>query len=441
MGQRSLALSPQTDALERIDLRTWTSRVWQYAPDRFYFVTRMWTHCFGENLERVIDYTLRQSKGMLAPRSSPFDVRVSRAGEHVEIAGANMRLLDFGMMKGGWQGLLPITPSKLKVTPRFAPYRFAPTYHASYLDGELSPGVKFHAAVSVKGYGKELRFARAVQTHWFSKLSDAEFFGLRYRMDGELAPDWLMKPPVMFVRRRGGSAEGFYRREGQYLYVLWARKELDKLLPGEWIVDPAITQESVAANSDDCYESGAGNNNLNGYAGRDYWGAYSGNPHAGLRFQTIPIPDTATGMNSSTIQVYREVLTGAPSCTIYADDRADAPTWVTGNQAEKPNGANFTRTTANAVWNSSFGSNNAYVSTPSLAPVVFEVVDRPDWASGNDIRFAFIGGGTGSNFFAWNDFSSNSTTEEAVFDGDYADGGGGGGSTPRNNLGLLGVGR
>jgi hypothetical protein len=422
-------------AHERPDLRTRTARVWQLAEDRFYTVVRMSTHCFGENLEHVIDYRLRQDG---TPYASPFPVKMSRAGEHIRIGGIDMRLLDFGAMtEGRWTSMLPVEPRKLKVTPRFAPYKYDPTYHASYVDGELAPGVKFHAALSVKGYGKELHFARSVQTHWFRKLDGADFFGLRYLRSGKL-DGWHMQPPRMFVRNRGGQAQGFYHDIGEHLYALWPRAQLDRLLPGEWIVDPAITQESIVANSDDCYDEGSAGN-LDGYSGRDYAGAafdlvYSG----GLRFQSIPIPADATGMNSSTIQVFREVFAGTPNITIYGDAVDNAVTWTAGVTTNRPSSSGVTRTTANTVWNSGFGAgNNIYITTPSIAAVVNEVIQRAGWASGNAIRFALVGAGTGTNHLSFNDFSNNSTTEEALFDADYIAAAGG---PARHGMMLLGVG-
>jgi hypothetical protein len=411
--------------------------VWQLGADRFYTVVRMSTHCFGENLEHVIDYRLRQDG---TPYDSPFSVKLSRAGEHIRIGGIDMRLLDFGAMtEGRWTSMLPVEPQKLKVTPRFAPYRYDPTYHASYVDGDLAPGVKFHAAISAKGYGKELRFARAVQTHWFRKLDGADFFGLRYLRQGKL-DGWHMQPPRMFVRNRGGQAQGFYHEIGEYLYALWPRCQIDRLLPGEWVVDPAITQESVVANLDDCYEDGGTTNNVDGYSGRDYAGANFGNFYnGGLRFQSIPIPADATGINSSTIQIFREGFGGAPSLQISADDDDNAGAWAAGAGAERPNGSGYVITTATTAWNSGFGSNGAYVTSPSIAAVVDEVIQRAGWASGNAIRFALRAVlQTGTNFITFNDFSNNSTTEEALFDADYI-AAAGGGEAPRNIL-LLGVG-
>lgn len=426
MGHRSHALSLPANALaiERPDLRTRTARVWQLARHRFYCVVRMSTHCYGDGYENVIDYRLVNGR----PAASPFGVLLSRAGEHIRIGGLDARLVDFGTLSHGrWQPMLAVEPRKLTVTPRCAPYRYDPTWHASYLDGELAPGVQFHAAISAKGYGKELRFARAVQTHWFRKLDGAEFFGLRYKRDGQLT-GWHMQPPRMFVRNRGGQAQGFYREDGEYLYALWPRSQIDRLLPGEWIVDPAITQESVVANSDDCYEDGGASNNLDGYAGRDYAGAAFGNFYnAGLRFQSIPIPADATGMNSATLQVFREGFGGAPSITIFADADDNAGTWAAGTGAERPNGSGVVRTTASTNWNSAFGSNGTYVTTPSIAAVVDEVIQRAGWAENNAIRFPVIAiTTTGTNFITWNDFSNNSTTEEALFDADYIAAGGGG---------------
>jgi hypothetical protein len=249
----------------------------------------------------------------------------------------------------------------------------------------------------------------------------------------------------MFVRRRGGQAEGFYRQDGEFLYILFPRNQLDRLLPGEWIVDPAITQESIVANSDDCYDDNTGGtNNLNGYAGRMYMGTYGGGNTplgCGLRFQSIPIPADATGMNSASIQVFREAINNTPNLIITADDVDNAGTWTAGATTNRPQGSGFTPTTANTVWNASFGSNGAYVTTPDIAAVVDEVIQRAGWANNNAIRFRIIRNVATSNLWiAVNDFNNNSTTEEALFDADYI-AAGGGGPPPIFNLLQIGVGR
>ena len=142
----------------------------------------MSTHCFASPgspwLDQVVDYRLRWTREGWTPVASPFAARVARKGEHVAIGGAEFDLLDFGMFRSGaWSPLLKIRSERLAITPRCAPYRIEPTWHASYIDGTIAPGVRFHGAMSVKGYSKALHFARAVQTEYFARIQDAEHFG------------------------------------------------------------------------------------------------------------------------------------------------------------------------------------------------------------------------------------------------------------------------
>jgi hypothetical protein len=75
-----------------------------------------------------------------------------------------------------------------------------------------------------------------------------------------------------------------------------------------------------------------------------------------------------------------------------------------------------------------------------MATIVDEIVQRAGWASGNDMRFVFIGTDPvgSNNFLAANDFNNNSTTEEALFDADYI-AAAGGGSLPKHLL-MIGCG-
>ena len=419
---------------ERLDERTPTARVWQHYLDarRRFCTVRMSTHCFASPgspwLDQVVDYRLRWTRDGWIPLASPYAVRIARKGEHLAIGGAEFELLEFGSLReGNWTALLPIRSEKLTLTARAAPFRIAPTWHASYIDGQIAPGVHFHAALSVRGYGKELKFARAVQTEYFARLADAEFFGFRYRMLGNLAAGWQMQTPRMYVRRRGGQAAGEYRRDGEFLYALFPRRELDRLLPGEWIVDPAITQERVPANSDDCYDrADTGANNLNGYGtpAADYAGAYGATTMGyGCRWTTIPVPQGST-LNSANWRAFRIGLAGSPNLLASCDAADNAATWTSGVTTNRPSGSGYTPTVT-AAWTSGFGSNGAYTDVAGLNGMtspVQAVVQRAGWASDNALRSALRwNSGAAGNWITLEDFNAASANE-ATLDIDYQSG-------------------
>lgn len=111
----------------------------------------------------------------------------------------------------------------------------------------------------------------------------------------------------------------------------------------------------------------------------------------GLRFQNINIPQGAT-ITSARIQFDAASSdSGATSLTIYGQAGDNAATFSTS--ANDISGR--APTTASVDWSSlSSWSTGTTYSTPDLAPIVQEIINRSGWCGGNAMAFKFAGSGT-----------------------------------------------
>lgn len=167
------------------------------------------------------------------------------------------------------------------------------------------------------------------------------------------------------------------------------------------VVDASITEE-IAANADDGYESNSAN----------WFFAYDANQigrqaatvaHAGLRWQTLAIPNTAT-VSAATLTVRATVRSGTPAFRVYADDVDDAVAWSANN---RPSG--ITKTTAYADGTvTAVGAGKTVAITAPIA----EVIARSGWASGNDLRVAVLNRATAApNYVFIEDYQAAGTDE------------------------------
>lgn len=113
----------------------------------------------------------------------------------------------------------------------------------------------------------------------------------------------------------------------------------------------------------------------------------------GIRFPSIDIP-AGDAIRSAYIQFKTdETGSGACSLTIRGEDIDDAPTFTTANSDI----TNRTTTTASVAWSpaawNTVGEAGAAQRTPDLSSIVQEIVERPGWASGNDIVMIITGTG------------------------------------------------
>lgn len=123
----------------------------------------------------------------------------------------------------------------------------------------------------------------------------------------------------------------------------------------------------------------------------------------GFRFQNVTIPQGAT-INSATLDVYLTSTTyDDPDVTIYGDDtdNAAAFTTTTNDLSSRP------ATTANVRWNAA-GLGTGTKTTPDIATVIQEIVNRAGWASGNALAVLMVG------------YDSSTLLRIRTYEGDYS---------------------
>jgi hypothetical protein len=106
----------------------------------------------------------------------------------------------------------------------------------------------------------------------------------------------------------------------------------------------------------------------------------------GLRYQNVDIPQGAT-ITSATITFTRRAAgSGTPTLVIRGHDVDDAPAFVHGGDGTGTFGISNRATTAASLEWANPGT-GATITTPDLANVVQQIVDRPGWSSGNALGF------------------------------------------------------
>ncbi|HEC15619.1 MAG TPA: VWA domain-containing protein [Sedimenticola sp.] len=116
------------------------------------------------------------------------------------------------------------------------------------------------------------------------------------------------------------------------------------------------------------------------------WGSQwdmNSNQTNGLRFKNITIPPGST-INSARIKLTaRRSDTSDAGFRFYGEDIGDAPTFATSSY----NVSSRTKTSASILWEPAAWIQYGEYNTPDLSSIVQEIVDRGDWASGNDMAF------------------------------------------------------
>jgi len=107
-----------------------------------------------------------------------------------------------------------------------------------------------------------------------------------------------------------------------------------------------------------------------------------------IRFQDVTIPPGST-INSVIIRMTAAgTRTGTGhGNTIYCEDIDDAPTATT----ESGNISSRTKTSASVLWTPPAIEKESQYDTADFTAALQEVIDRPGWASGQDIAVIFIG--------------------------------------------------
>lgn len=141
----------------------------------------------------------------------------------------------------------------------------------------------------------------------------------------------------------------------------------------------------VAASSDDA----AVNQTKSVYQETDVWLVNDSSKNGasqtytvGLRFQSVTIPQGAT-INAATLDIYVRAIKDDVNVDIHAEAADNAATFASTNTPE-----DRTRTTASVLWSATGltdGTTDAWATSPDIASVVQEVVNRAGWTSGNSL--------------------------------------------------------
>ena len=149
-------------------------------------------------------------------------------------------------------------------------------------------------------------------------------------------------------------------------------------------------EESVSNGSDDSEEYVYNGNN---YAGSSDLEMVMENVEqiVGVRFRNVTIPAGAIVTNAYIVFATDETNSRDTSLTIRGQDIGDAPTFTSANSDI----SSRTTTTAVADWRNipEWDAVGVTHQTANLKNIVQEIIDRGDWASGNNIAFIISGSG------------------------------------------------
>ncbi len=151
------------------------------------------------------------------------------------------------------------------------------------------------------------------------------------------------------------------------------------------IIDANFT-ENIVTGADDVYT--VGTSFVTHYPGLIYMGIRASNElHVGVRFQSLPLPVGST-IDAATLTVKSSAnRSGDTKIKLFGIEEGDAPSWA-DTSGNRPGDAT-PRTTAFLQVNTLATGTH----TLNIQSVVQEIIDdasSPAWASGNDMRMAFI---------------------------------------------------
>lgn len=120
----------------------------------------------------------------------------------------------------------------------------------------------------------------------------------------------------------------------------------------------------------------------------------SSNQEVGMRFRSLSIAQGTTITNAYVQFTVDETDSEVTNLTINGQAIDDAPTFTSADS----NISSRTKTAIAVAWNNvpawnTVGSNGPDQRTPNLSSVIQEIVDRPDWNSGNDLVIIVTGSG------------------------------------------------
>lgn len=247
--------------------------------------------------------------------------------------------------------------------------------------------------------------------------------------------DYGLLQPLTGTDSSGKRLELVQKFDGEYLTLQWTGRATSRALlrdakAGAWttdltyplLIDPTVN-EVIAAGGDDVFSTwNSGGTNFYAFAGglanliagRYTGGGYDDRDYAGLRFQTVAVPQAAT-ITSATL-VLDVISATTPDINIFGNDVDDAAAFADpGNRVKE-------MTKTSAVTNTT--STATGVQNFTVTSIVQEIVDRAGWASGNDMAFGLFNN-SGSDIHQLSVAAlEHATLQEAHLDIDYADAGG-----------------
>ena len=212
----------------------------------------------------------------------------------------------------------------------------------------------------------------------------------------------------IYVKNRGGTVnirKRFYNSGGQWFLFIGARvSEMNQnLLPGDLVIDPPISEESVAANADDA-DQAVSTMNLNGAgSNNDYLGEFAGYYHAGWIFSSVPIGNGDT-ITSATLEPRAAAQTGSLStlaATLAGIDEDDAAAFTT----DASNLSGRTDTTATVALASADMPANTARASWDVAAIVAEITVRGGWASNQRLGFTAVTTAGTDQYIGFNDYN------------------------------------
>lgn len=116
--------------------------------------------------------------------------------------------------------------------------------------------------------------------------------------------------------------------------------------------------------------------------------------HSGIVVTNVTIPAGAT-IDSAYVKLYASSTTyDDMDCTIYGQDVDDADDFST--TADVKDRVDNDSTTANVTWlNTAAGTGQ--ITSPDIASVIQEIIDRGGWSSGNNICILLVASASGTN--------------------------------------------
>lgn len=253
----------------------------------------------------------------------------------------------------------------------------------------------------------------------------------------------------IYVKGRGGFVpirHRIYFDGTDWFYMVGANVQqmVQNLLPGDLVIDPPITEESITANADDAGQGASAGQEimtLDGFSSRQLFGDATNLYHNGWRFQTVPIGNGDT-INSATLEprVNNSQTGSGITANLFGHDVDDAATFTTNDNDI----TGRVRTTASTALSGTTAATGFPVATNRCAwdvsGQVAEITSRGGWASNNDMAFVCIITSNVTSYGYFNDYLGGAANA-ADFNADVdAAGGGRIMSSLANHGGLAGMG-